>query len=86
MSLRRPYGTLELTWESTFPTLKRGANKRCASGALIGTSLVQPPITPDTPQLFVVMQQAEDVVLLEALAALQEIELDGKAEAGNHAA
>jgi hypothetical protein len=29
--------------------------------------------------LLVVVQQAEDVVLLEALAALQEVELDGKA-------
>jgi two-component system, OmpR family, KDP operon response regulator KdpE len=36
--------------------------------------------------LFVVVQQAEDVVFLEALAAFQEIELDGEAEPGNHAA
>jgi len=32
--------------ESAFPTLKRGANKHCASGALIWTLLIQPSINP----------------------------------------
>ena len=32
--------------ESAFPTLKRGANKHCASGALIRILLLQPSIKP----------------------------------------
>ncbi len=35
MSLRRPYGTPEVFVEPAFPTLKRGANKRCAYGAAV---------------------------------------------------
>ena len=34
-------------------------------------------------RLFVVVQQAEDVVLLEAIAPFQEVELDGKAQPGD---
>ena len=40
----------------------------------------------DRSALFVVMQQAEDVVLTKALAAFQEVELDGKTQPGDHAA
>ncbi len=35
MSLRRPYGTPKELVESLFPTLKRGANNHCASGARV---------------------------------------------------
>src|SRR5208283_1176254 len=35
--------------------------------------------------LFVVVQQAEDVVLRKAVAAFQKVELDGEAEAADHA-
>jgi len=33
MSWRRPYGTSSFDYGTAFPTLKRGANKRCAYGA-----------------------------------------------------
>jgi len=33
MFLRRPHGTLGLIYAISFPTLKRGANNLCASGA-----------------------------------------------------
>jgi hypothetical protein len=33
MALRRPYGTPNEFMKSLFPTLKRGANKLCASSA-----------------------------------------------------
>ncbi len=36
--------------------------------------------------LLVVVQQAEDVVLLKALAAFQEVEFDGEAQPGDLAA
>ena len=36
--------------------------------------------------LLVVVQQAEDVVLLEAVAAFEEVEFDGECEAGDFAA
>ncbi|HKF48732.1 MAG TPA: MG2 domain-containing protein [Terracidiphilus sp.] len=39
MSLRRPYGTRQEFVETTFPTLKRGANEHCASGAASKTLL-----------------------------------------------
>ena len=34
MSLLRPYGTLRFIYVIRVPTLKRGANNHCASGAL----------------------------------------------------
>ena len=37
----------------------------------------------DPTPLLVVVQQAEDVVVGEAIAALQEVELDGKGHAGD---
>jgi len=37
-----PRGLLDQSVEPAFPTLKRGANKRCASGALIRTSIMRP--------------------------------------------
>jgi len=40
MSLRCPYGTAEILCESAFPTLKRGANNRCAYGAGAKTATV----------------------------------------------
>ncbi len=39
MSWRRPYGTSSFDCETLFPTLKRGANKRCAYGAGDNTDL-----------------------------------------------
>jgi len=38
------------------------------------------------PGLFVVVEQAEDVVLLEAVAAFEEVEFDGEGEAGDFSA
>ena len=37
-------------------------------------------------RLFVVVQQAEDVVFLEAVAAFQEVEFNGEGEAGDFSA
>ena len=45
-----------------------------------------PYSSPYSPALLVVVQQAEDVVPGEAIAALEEVELHGKAQAGNLAA
>jgi hypothetical protein len=42
--------------------------------------------TNGRPRLLVVMQQAEDVVLFEALAAAEEVEFNGEGEAGDFAA
>jgi hypothetical protein len=41
MPLRRPYGTPLEICGILFPTLKRGANKRCASGAGARTFFMQ---------------------------------------------
>src|SRR6185437_5272504 len=41
---------------------------------------------PDIAELFVVVQEAEDVVLLKLFAALEEVEFDGEAQACDLAA
>ncbi len=41
MTLHRPYGTQEQLVGHAFPTLKRGANKRCAYGAASGEFFAQ---------------------------------------------
>jgi len=46
MYLRRPYGTPECNCGNRFPTLKRGANKRCACGAAARTLPMQVSIEP----------------------------------------
>ncbi len=38
------------------------------------------------PRLLVVVEEAEDVVLFEAVAAAEEVELNGEGEAGDFAA
>src|ERR1700693_5084105 len=44
MFLRRPYGAPGPICGTAFPTLKRGANVRCAYGAFIRTILMQSSI------------------------------------------
>jgi hypothetical protein len=45
MSSRRPYRT-EGLFDEAFPTLKRGANDRCAYGAIASAFLLQQSISP----------------------------------------
>ena len=44
--LRRPYGTPNELVKSFYPTLKRGANQLCASGAIVRGVLMQSSIRP----------------------------------------
>ncbi len=47
----------------------------------------QAPLAPQTRRiLFVVVEEAEDVVFLEAVAAFEEVEFDGEGEAGDFSA
>jgi two-component system, OmpR family, KDP operon response regulator KdpE len=78
-------------------TAKRKANRRRCRKRLLNNQSVC-GFFPSTKQigrvspsvstrfLFVVVQQAEDVVFLEAVAALQKVQLDGKGQPGNLAA
>jgi hypothetical protein len=49
-----PTGLRNELVESHFPTLKRGANELCASGAVVGTFLTQSSIKPASPLRFAV--------------------------------
>ncbi len=49
-----PMGLRNELGESHFPTLKRGANELCASGAVVGTFITQSSIKPASPLRFAV--------------------------------
>jgi len=71
--LRRPYGADRLLL-ALFPTLKRGANDRCASGAIeIGTSVVNKMGSSDCPEWGRVVEGASPWVWFNAQAGMLTI-------------